>query len=167
MKFLIFALSLLSVGLLFDSCQKDDPVPTSVTITRIDLTDYPMLDGTSNWDPSLTGSDVNPDPILSINQGTTSNIDEIITTYFPNASGGTISYSSTSTFPLTISDLTQNWAFAVRDYDSGNADSTMVSDYMGGLYFKFSDYTSGNPTTKTFTNSTGTIGFKFYLEWGF
>ena len=47
--------------------------------------------------------------------------------------------------------MSENWAFGVRDYDSGSG-STMVDDYMGGMYFKFSDYTSGTPTTKTFTN---------------
>lgn len=147
--FILFSIALFS-------CTKETQTVTSVKITNIELISYPSANGSNTWDVS---TNTDPDPYLTINQGTTAHSSTFNTNYTSDAAGVIVSYSSS--FPYTVSTPTQSWTFGVWDYDG----SLAASEYMGGLTFKFSDYAASQPATLTLT--AGAVTMKLYVEWSF
>ena len=113
-----------------------EKTPSSVTISKIVLTNYPMTDGSgAGWD--ITAG---PDIFLSFNSGSSANTSNFNSGVVYDVTGGTLTY--TNNFPMTISTPTSTWSVGLWDYDSPDPD-----DYMGGVSFIPNNYKSGFPST--------------------
>lgn len=125
---------------------------SSVTITKIIVTNYPQTSGGSGWD--LDGG---PDPFLTINQGTSCSTTATTGTV-SNATGASLTY--TNGFPLTLNNPNSPYSICMYDYDQTSAD-----DYMTGLYFTPADEKSGYPSS--FTLSTSEFSMTVFVTWNF
>lgn len=130
-----------------------EKTPSSVTITKIFLINYPMTDGNgAGWDFAA-----GPDVFLSINQGTASN-DVQTSGVATDVTGGSITFDNN--FPYTITAPSVDWAIGVWDYDSPDP-----NDFMGGVYFTPNNYKGGFPSTINL--SAGSVGMTLYVTWNF
>lgn len=136
--------------------------PVSMTITRVDLTDYPVTTPSGGgWDIS-DGADV----FVTHNQGTASNANSYQSAYWQNVTGQDLVYSSTvpqNNLPYTLTNLSSYHVLGVWDYDSASN-----SDFMAGVYYtpanEISQFT-GFPTS--FVLSTGKITATIHVTWNF
>jgi hypothetical protein len=128
--------------------------PNSMTITKIDILDYPVVNSSGGgWDLT-TGAD----PYITMSLGTSSDSDDNITGYVENVTGNP--YSLTLSSPQTISNLGSSWSIGMWDYDTPDAD-----DFMGGINFTPTNYDQGFPSS--FTLTTNSISFRLYINWNF
>ena len=130
-----------------------EKTPTSVTVSKIILTNYPMVDGGGvGWDLSN-----GPDVFLSINQGSTANNVQFSGIAY-DVTGSTITYITN--FPYNFLNPSNTYTIGLWDYDSTSAD-----DYMGGIFFTPNNYKSGFPATINLTYSS--ISMTLYVTWNF
>ncbi|MGB6034788.1 MAG: hypothetical protein WBG42_00870 [Cryomorphaceae bacterium] len=138
------------------NCQNQN-TPTSFTLTRIDVTDWPYFDGNLYWDSDNSA----PDPRVEINLGTSPFLHS---GHFENPSAGSIlSYGSSNdpdNFPRTL-NVNTTYDFRVYDNDPLNSDDLMLNSQ-----FKLLDYSNGLPSVITFFYSSG-WEFKLYGTWNF
>lgn len=128
--------------------------PVSMTITSINVTNYPIVNASGGgWDLS-TGAD----PYLAFSLGTSSSAADWITNYYNNVTGNAIYYTLTT--PKVITNLSANWTLGCWDYDSPDPDN-----FMGGIYFTPNNYKSGFPSS--FTISSASFSFTLYVTWQF
>ena len=131
-----------------------ESIPTSVKITQIVVSNYPVTTSTgAGWDVS-SGADM----YLSVNQGTTANLNNFTSGYAENVTGNSITYSTG--FPTTITNPSVEWVIGLWDYDSTDSD-----DKMAGVYFTPNDYKSGFPSTINLT--TASLSMTLTVEWEF
>lgn len=128
--------------------------PVSMTITRIDVTNYPTLQSNGGgWDVS-DGAD----PFVTFNSGTSSNQTDFVSGRYTNVTGQDLTY--TNGFPITIPSLSSNWVLGIWDYDATSAD-----DFMAGVYFAPINKANGFPSS--FQVTTASLTAVFYVTWNF
>ena len=130
--------------------------PVSMTITRIDLNNYPIVQSNgAGWDVS-SGSD----PYIAITLGQSSSSSDFVTGYQSNLTGSPTSYTLTT--PKTITNLSSYSTIGLWDYDSTDPD-----DYMSGLYFIPNNEKAGFPSTIQIANSQFNLDFLLHVTWNF
>lgn len=128
--------------------------PVSMTITRIELTDYPLIQTSgAGWDVS-DGAD----PFVTFNSGTSANTNDYSSGYYTNVTGQDLTF--TTGLPITIPSLSSYWVLGVWDYDAASA-----NDFMAGVYFQPSLQASGFPSS--FTLTTTSMSVRLYVTWNF
>ncbi len=123
--------------------------PVSVTITRIEVSNYPVYSSGSYWDFSTDS-----DPFVSLSAGGTCYSSDAITGYYYDAYGQTLGYNVTYTIGIT-----QVYALGLWDYDSPDP-----SDYMCGVSFAATSHKSGYPSSFTVY---GGCTAKIFVTWNF
>lgn len=130
--------------------------PTSLTITKIDLYDYPMnTTSGGGWDIS-TG----PDPYISISLGQSYYSSDWVTNYYTDLTGSAVSYTLTT--PKTLTNMSSYYTVGLWDHDDPDAD-----DGMGGIYFIPNNYKSGFPSTITLKSTSLNLEYKLHVTWNF
>lgn len=126
--------------------------PTSITITKIEITRFPATaSGGGGWDP-LSGPEIFP--ICSL--GTSSIWSS--PTYYSDATQGSY-YSFTPSPSIQLSNPSSLYTVALYDYDS-----TDPNDWMGGISFYPYSSALGFPATRTI-DAGGDVAFKLYLTY--
>lgn len=144
-------------GFIGTNCQ-NQITPTSFTLTRIDVTEWPYLDNNSEyWDADNSA----PYPRVEINLGTSPFLHS---GHFQNPSAESIlSYGSSNdpnNFPRTL-NVNTTYDFRVYDNDPLNSDDLMLNSQ-----FKLLDFSNGLPSVVTFFYSSG-WEFKLHGTWNF
>lgn len=131
-----------------------EQTPVSMSITRIEVSNYPTLTTSGGgWDLS-TGAD----PYIALSLGTSSSSLDGISGYKSDVTGGMLSYTISPS--KTITNLSSAWAIGFWDYDTPDPD-----DFMAGIQFVPSSFKSGFPSS--FTLTTSQITFTLYVTWNF
>lgn len=141
--------------------------PTSMTITRVVVENYPTLNSNGGgWDVS-SGADA----YLAIARGRTSvNYQSQPHYEHPNYYGDVTGQELTFTLstPYTITELNTDWIVMLRDYDTPDPD-----DHMAGVYYTPMDmtYSSSSPSGRVFPASyilnTSRIRARVFVTWNF
>lgn len=128
--------------------------PVSMTITKIEVTNYPTIQSNgAGWDVS-DGAD----PFITFNMGTSANTNAYESGYYSNVTGQTLSY--TNSLPYTVTNLSSYWTLGIWDYDAASA-----NDFMAGVYFDPISQASGFPAS--FQVSTAALSARIYVTWNF
>lgn len=128
--------------------------PVSMTIERIEVTDYPTVQPNgSGWDIS-DGAD----PFVTFNPGSNANKNDFVSQHYTNVTGQDLSY--TSNLPITISNLNINWTLALWDYDATSGDDIMVQ-------VSFSPINSSNGFPTFIRINTSDFSAIVYVTWNF
>lgn len=128
--------------------------PYSMTITKIDLLNYPATQSNgAGWDAS-SGAD----PFITVSFGTSSDVNDDVTGYYQNATGANLYYTLLT--PKVVTSLSSNWTVGIYDYDTPDP-----SDFMGGIYFRPINKSSGFPSS--FTLTTSAIQYRLHVTWNF
>ena len=174
MKFFRFLFFIISVVTL-TSCAKDEDAtcprgyygtgcdqqitPTSISITKVEVTRYPLVtDNGNSWDlfPSGPGNSL-PDIYPDLYQN--GNLVWSSSTYQGDVGSGTCSFVPNS--PIQITSPTAQCTIWCNDYDDLDAD-----DVMGGINFTLYNSSNGFPATMT-VDANGEVAFKLYLTYSF
>lgn len=130
--------------------------PSTMTITRIEVTDYPPTKSNgSGWDP-FDGAD----PFVVFHPGTGSNYNpqnSYISGTYSNVTGQDLTF--TNGLPVTINSLGSDWSLDMWDQDAS------AHDFMTGVYFKPINKSNGFPNS--FTVSTANFTARVYITWNF
>ncbi|MBW8051719.1 MAG: hypothetical protein FVQ77_15545 [Cytophagales bacterium] len=131
--------------------------PTTITLTKVVMDQFPPLDNGSDWDGALCGG-ANPD--ISIGLWNGSSYIYTSGTYSDVVPGTQKTY--TLGLPITINNPTGTYAVDLFDDDTGVC---APDDYMGGL--EFVPYTSGNgfPSTIRVDNLTAQIDVTLHVTY--
>lgn len=128
--------------------------PVSMTIRRIEVTNYPITQSSgAGWDVS-DGADA----FVTFNSGTSANQNDFVSGRYTDVTGQDLVY--TNGLPITISDLNINWVLAMWDYDA-----TSNNDFMTGVYFKPISMVNGFPSS--FEVHTANMSATLYVTWNF
>lgn len=98
------------------------------------------------WD-AIAGN--GPDVFLTVNSGTTANLNSFVSSVYDNVTGQTLTYSSG--LPITLASPNSNYTVAVWDED------TASNDFMGGVYFIPNNFKAGFPSSFNLTTASLTI----------
>jgi hypothetical protein len=148
-----------SIGWLGPNCDEMD-LNVQIIVNKIYVSNYPMSDSGTPWDPLLTSSSA-PDPYWQFEkpEGYIYNGGIIY-----NATGGVLTYSSVN-LPFTIFSYQIDATNHIRLYDH---DDIGGDDFMGGYYFtplNFID-NSGDEFPETFQlSNSGGISFVLEVEY--
>lgn len=130
--------------------------PISMTITRIDLDDYPIVQSNgAGWDAS-SGAD----PFITITSGQNSSASDFVTGYKSDLTGSPTYYTLVA--PKTITNLSGYSTIGLWDYDTPDP-----NDFMGGLYFIPNNEKTGFPSTIHISNSQTKLDFTLHVTWNF
>jgi hypothetical protein len=134
------------------NCEIPD-VPTSVTITKVEVLYYPETDANgSDWDIS-DAADIQ----LCFNPGTNANQNAWVSQTLTNASP-----LNPHTFYLNQTYLLNSfYTISLWDYDT-----TTSNDYIAGYYFTLGYYKTGFPSTIAIGNDGG-FKLVLYVTWNF
>lgn len=135
--------------------------PTSIKISKIKITKFPVLNGTNkwdNWDSTTQSIDDNPDLRIALLRGTSTLVYEQPDS-FQNAVGSQ-TYTATLSPELNITQVLSQYSIFLYDADTfisydtnGNPVTQDVDTYMSGLSFDLYQNTGGFPTTIKLTGS--------------
>lgn len=98
--------------------------PTSMTITQIDVIDFPGTDNGSDWDPFV---DTDPDILIELVDDGTSSILYTSSTFSNQADGSQFSING---LDIAITGPTSTYTLTMVDYDATSGD-----DPMGNITF--------------------------------
>jgi hypothetical protein len=133
--------------------------PVSMTITRVVVTNYPLVQSTgAGWDPT-TGAD----PFITHNEGTTPNLNYYKASPWSNVTGQDLEYSTayaSDNLPYTVNNLNNSHTLYLWDYDSST-----TQDGMAGVYYTPLASSSGFPDS--FVLSTSKLTARVYVTWNF
>jgi hypothetical protein len=134
--------------------------PSSITITKVTVVNFPSTDGGENWDPSFCG-------------GSRADIFVIIVDANDNQYYGSEFYEDavpgakqefTHNLPYTVHGNLNDHRIRLYDYDTG---SCAPSDYIGGYIFNYHYSGENFPRKLTITNSSSNLHFELDLEYSF
>lgn len=132
--------------------------PVSMTITGIEVTNYPTTQSSgAGWDPS-SGAD--PFLVFHPGTGTTYTANDFISGYKTDVTGQDLAYSTG--LPITVNSLNSNWSLDMWDYDALVGDP---DDLMTGVFFSPIDKAYGFPSSFDL-NTTG-FSATLYVTWNF
>jgi hypothetical protein len=132
--------------------------PVSMTITRIEVTNYPATKSSgAGWDPS-SGAD--PFVVFHSGTGTTYTANDFASSYFTDVTGQDLTF--TTGLPITVPSLSSNWSLDMWDYDSIVGDP---DDLMAGVFFTPISQANGFPSSIDL-NATG-FSATLYVTWNF
>ena len=124
--------------------------PSQVLITQIVIYTFPATDNGAGWD-LLSSAEM----YLSINQGTSSNNNGLITSFYQDVS---TTYDYTYNVNWLLSSPQNNYVLGLWDEDDLDAD-----DFMTGVYFRPTDYAAGQPNYIDL--STTYMYARLYVNW--
>lgn len=127
--------------------------PTKIAITGIKVTKYPVLDGSSTWDPI---TNTNPDVFAVLKQGSTNLITTGVTS---NTTVQSIAMSGT--YPVNVTDIVTQLNIELWDEDTPAVGD--AHDSMGNINFSIYSSTNHFPTTLVVDN--GTLTFELTLSY--
>lgn len=139
------------------ACQTE-LTPISVTITKVVVSNYPVVDGSGgSWDLSTGG-----DPYIVIARGQSANyINQPHyehPSYYENATGQTLTYTLSA--PYTITEPNSQWSILLWDHDSPDPD-----DFMTGLFHAPNDQAAGFPAS--YILDSGVFRVEVFVTWNF
>lgn len=142
----------------------------TIRINQITISGYPQTNGGSAWDDPFIGSSTSADVSYRIIRPSGSIFNS--ETYLPNATGGPITFNSTSGLPFVISpsDVDNSHTFQVMDLDDlDSSDLGSSDDIMVSLSFIPETLIDGPgavfPSTITLSNGATTVQLSVTYEW--
>lgn len=133
-------------------------MPTLMKVTKIRVTQFPNMNGSSFWDP------INPAPDIFVRFGYGDGTDAGTTTlftsdYYPDAVSDGTNYDFVPSAPIVISPLNQH-VILLGDYDSVSANELMA----GFTFMPYSD-TNDFPSTIVVADNTLPVRFEFFVTY--
>ncbi len=127
--------------------------PTKVTITQIDIIDFPGTDGGSNWDVVI---DTDPDIYLELIDDGTSNVAWTSSTFDNVADGTQFSINGLS---IEITNVSDSYSIKMWDDDATSGDDLMTTagfTPFNGISF---------PASFTITDGSLEIGYRLHVTY--